>query len=142
MQAVDKDNIPVDDDDLKSLIRQFSTYKAIYSTVGTMKEYHTVFKALDDYQTKINERLTLLDFNKDFYINFEAFLSKKENPSDKQRGLLNDTIYKYISTLKVFLSWCRENGHTVHPDTFKKHQSAFKRKTHNEIVVLTEKELN
>jgi integrase len=142
INAVDKDNIPVDDDDLKTLIRQFSTYKAIYSTVGTMKEYHTVFKALDDYQAKIKERLTLLDFNKDFYINFEAFLSKKENPSDKERGLLNDTIYKYISTLKVFLSWCRENGHTVHPDTFKKHQSAFKRKTHNEIVVLTEKELN
>jgi len=141
MHVVDKDNIPVDDD-LKALIRQFKIYKAIYSTVGTMKEYHTVFKALDDYQTKINERLTLLDFNKDFYINFEAFLSKKENPSDKKRGLLNDTIYKYISTLKVFLSWCRENGYIVHPDTFKKHQSAFKRKTHNEIVVLTERELD
>jgi hypothetical protein len=47
------------DDDVKSLIRQFSTYKAIYSTVGTMKEYHTVFKALDDYQIKIKVRLTL-----------------------------------------------------------------------------------
>jgi integrase len=56
--------------------------------------------------------------------------------------LLNDTIYKYISTLKVFLAWCNEQGHIVHPDTFKKHKSAFKRKTHNEIVVLTEDELN
>jgi integrase len=140
--AVDRDNIPKDDDDLKSLIRQFKTYKAIYSTDGTMKEYNTVFKALDDYQTKIKERLTLLDFNEDFYISFEAFLSKKKNPKDETRGLLNDTIYKYISTLKVFLSWCNEQGHIVHPDTFKKHKSAFKRKTHNEIVVLTEDELN
>lgn len=141
MGIVDRDNIPVDEDDIKSLIRQFKTYKAIYTTAGTMKEYNTVFKALDNYQTKIKQKLTLLDFNKDFYINFEAFLSKKKNPKDEDRGLLNDTIYKYISTLKVFLSWCHENGHIVHPDTFKKHKSAFKRKTHNEIVVLTEKEL-
>ncbi len=141
IDAVDRDNIPKDDD-LKSLIRLFKTYKAIYSTVGTMKEYNTVFKALDDYQSKIKERLTLLDFNEDFYISFEAFLSKKKNPKDETRGLLNDTIYKYISTLKVFLSWCNEQGHVVHPDTFKKHKSAFKRKAHNEIVVLTEDELN
>lgn len=142
IDIVDRDNIPVDDDDLKSLIRQFKKYKAIYTMHGTMQEYNTVFKALDSYQAKSKQRLTLLDFNKDFYINFESYLSKKKNPLDEERGLLNDTIYKYISTLKSFLSWCNENGHVVHPDTFKKHQSAFKRKTHNEIVVLTESELN
>ncbi len=142
MDVVDRDNIPVDEDDLKSLIRHFKEYKTIYSTQGTMKEYNTVFKALDEYQKKAKQGLTLLDFNKDFYINFEAYLSKKKNPKDEERGLLNDTIHKYISTLKVFLFWCSENGHVVHPDTFKKHHSAFKRKTHNEIVVLTEDELN
>ena len=141
IDVVDRDNIPQDDDDLKSLIRQFKTYKAIYSTEGTMKEYNTVFKALEEYQIKIKQTLTLRDFNKYFYINFESYLSKKKNPLNEERGLLNDTIYKYISTLKVFLSWCNENDHAVHPDSFKKHKSAFKRKTHNEIVVLTEKEL-
>lgn len=87
MDIVDRDNIPVDEDDIKSLIRQFKTYKAIYTTAGTMMEYNTVFKALDGYQTKTKQRLTLLDFNKDFFINFETFLSKKKNPKDEGLGI-------------------------------------------------------
>jgi integrase len=142
IDVVDKDNMPKDKDDLKLLIGQFKKYKAIYCSSETMKEYSTVFLALDGYQTRKKQVLTLLDFNKDFYANFEDYLSKKKNPKDEERGLLNDTIHKYITTLKTFLTWCTENGHTVHPDTFKKHHSAFKRKTHNEIVVLTETELN
>jgi integrase len=142
MEIVDRDNIPVDDDDLKSLIRQFKKFKAIYSTKGTLQEYNTVFKALEEFQKKQKQNLTLLDFNKEFYLMFEDFLSKKKNPKDEDRGLVNDTIHKYITTLKTFLSWCNENGNTVHPDTFKKHRSAYKRKSHNEIVVLTENELN
>lgn len=140
-ECVDKDNVGHGTNQLQVLIEDFKTYKTFHSTAGTMKEYATVFKALDDYQTKQCIDLTLADFNKDFYIRFEDFLSRKKNPLDGERGLLNDTIYKYISTLKVFLSWCRDNGHTVHPDTFKPHQSSYKRKSHNEIVVLTEKEV-
>jgi organic radical activating enzyme len=99
MEIVDRDNIPVDDDDLKSLIRQFKKYKEIYSTKGTLQEYNTVFKALEEFQKKQKQSLTLLDFNKDFYLKFEDFLSKKKNPKDEDRGLLNDTIHKYITTL-------------------------------------------
>ena len=142
VDVVDRDVIPKDKDDLKGLIQQFKKYKAIYCTKGTLKEYNTVFLALDNYQKKIKQRLTLLDFNTDFYANFEDFLSKKKNPNDEERGLLNDTIHKYTTSLKTFMTWCSENGHTVHPDTFKKHNSAFKRKSHNEIVVLTEEELD
>jgi integrase len=133
---VDEDRLDNSGSKIESLIDEFKKYKRLYATDGTMQEYKTVFKALRDFQKNENKDLSLLDFNKDFYINFETYLSQKKNPSNKERGLLNDTIYKYISTLRVFLKWCQENGNNVHPYTFEKHKSAFKKKAYNEIVVL------
>ncbi|HLT32184.1 MAG TPA: phage integrase SAM-like domain-containing protein [Aquaticitalea sp.] len=75
--------------------------------------------SLNDYQKISNTTLSLADFNSSFFVKFEKFLSSKENPLNTGRGLLNDTIYKYISTLKVFLGWCADNGHPVHPDASK-----------------------
>jgi integrase len=138
---VDEDRLDVGGSKIESLITEFKKYKRLYVTEGTMQEYKTVFKALQDFQNKEGKELSLLDFNKDFYIQFENYLCQKENPSNTERGLLNDTIYKYISTLRVFLKWCHGNGNNVHPYTFEKHQSAFKKKAYNEIVVLTMEEV-
>lgn len=140
-ESVDEKNIDPNSNKLDQLIEEFKAHKTIYTTEGTMKEYNTVFIALNDFQEKKKLSLSLADFNTEFYVQFENFLSKKKNPLDKERGLLNDTIYKYISTLRVFLTWCNDNGNAVHPDTFKPHKSSFKKKAHNEIVVLTEDEL-
>jgi len=41
------------------LIEDFKSQKAIYTTEGTMKEYRTVFKALNDYQRISNATLSL-----------------------------------------------------------------------------------
>jgi len=141
VETVDKDNISPDENKLYGLIEAFKTYKGAYTTEGTMKEYNTVFKALNEFQEKKKINLTLADFNTGFFTQFENFLSVKKSSLDRERGLLNDTIYKYISTLKVFLSWCQDNGNTVHPDAFKQHKSLFKKKAYNEIVVLSEDEL-
>ncbi|WP_158856301.1 site-specific integrase [Lunatibacter salilacus] len=140
--TIDKKILILADNNLDGLIEEFKNHKAIYTSEGTMKEYRTVFKALIDYQKASNIALSLPDFNSSFFVQFEKFLSGKENPLNTGRGLLNDTIYKYISTLKVFLTWCGENGHPVHPDASKPHKSPYKKKAHNEIVVLTEPELN
>jgi integrase len=139
--AIDKESLILTENNLEGLIEEFKNQKAIYTTEGTMKEYRTVFKALNDYQKISNTTLSLADFNSSFFVKFEKFLSSKENPLNTGRGLLNDTIYKYISTLKVFLGWCADNGHPVHPDASKPHKSPYKKKAHNEIVVLTETEL-
>lgn len=138
---VDEDRLDLGGSKIESLINEFKKYKRLYATDGTMQEYNTVFKALREFQKNENKELSLLDFNKDFYINFENYLSQKKNPSNTERGLLNDTIYKYISTLRVFLKWCHGNGNNVHPYTFEKHKSAFKKKAYNEIVVLTMEEV-
>jgi len=139
--CIDKKNIVTETTQLERLIAAFIEYKKRYTTSGTIQEYNTVFKALRDYQAKKGLSLSLGDFDKKFFSNFEDFLSNKENPKDENRGLLNDTIYKYIATLRVFLSWCQETGNDVNPEGLKKHKSPYKRKSHNEIVVLTEAEL-
>src|SRR5690606_17026029 len=139
--AIDKESLILTENNLEGLIEEFKSQKAIYTTEGTMKEYRTVFKALNDYQKISNTTLSLADFDSSFFVKFEKFLSSKDNPLNTGRGLLNDTIYKYISTLKVFLGWCADNGHPVHPDASKPHKSPYKKKAHNEIVVLTETEL-
>ncbi|SFC26959.1 Site-specific recombinase XerD [Zunongwangia mangrovi] len=138
---VDEDKLESNSSKLDNLISEFKKYKRLYATSGTMQEYKTVFKALAEYQEREKTQLSLLDFNKDFYISFENYLSFKNNPLKDEPGLLNDTIYKYISTLRAFLKWCHSNGENVHPYTFEKHNSAFKKKTYNEIVVLNLEEI-
>ncbi|MGJ8685680.1 MAG: tyrosine-type recombinase/integrase [Nonlabens sp.] len=141
VKTVDEDLLVVGGSKVKSLITEFKNHKRRYVTDGTMQEYKTVFKALDEFQKLERKELSLLDFNKNFYIEFENFLSQKNNPKNKNRGLLNDTIYKYISTLRVFLKWCSENGNNIHPYNFEQHKSLFKKKAYNEIVVLNESEI-
>lgn len=126
---------------LKSLIRKFKRDKSKYVKHGTMKEYNTVFIALSDFEEKEKIELNLDSFDKGFYTQFESFLSNKRNRSFGGTGLKNDTIYKYISTLRVFLRWCHENGYAVPAYTFQKHRSPYKKKARNDIIVLTEGEI-
>lgn len=135
-----KNNLPPVDL-LNQKIIEFIDDKSKYVKEGTMKEYRTVFKALEDFQKQLKDALTLMDLDKNFYIKFEAFLSKKKNYSSGEKGLKNDTIYKYISTLRTFMRWCHDQGETVPDYTFKKHHTVFKKQTKNEIIVLTEKEI-
>lgn len=141
IEVIDDNNSVSNKSQFESLIGEFLIVKSRYVKDGTMKEYKTVFKALKEFSKK-NSELTLMDFDKDFYIHFESFLSKKVNENSGEYGLMNDTIYKYISTLRVFLRWCHENGYEVPNYTFKNHKSPFKKKAYNEIVVLTEDELD
>ena len=65
----------------------------------------------------------------------------RKNPYDETRGLYNDTIAKYISTLKSFLYWCHESGFISNIDHLAMIKSKIKRKGKNEIVALNEEEL-
>jgi len=137
IDKVDENQLEANSSKLEFLIKEFKKHKRLSWTNGTMKEYNTVFKSLVEFQEKEKKKFSLLDFKKDFYTDFETYLSKKKNPTNPEHGLLNDTIHKYISTLRVFLKWCHSEGHQVHPYTFENHKSAFKRKAYNDIVVLT-----
>jgi integrase len=139
---INKNELPTSREKLSVHVNQFLRFKYTQSTEGTMKEYRTVFNALTAYQEKYGLNMSLIDFDHRFFHRFEEFLCKRKwNMQSGEIGLLNDTIAKYISTIKVFLSWTNREGNSVHPDALRPHKSAYKRKQYNEIVVLSEDEV-
>src|SRR5579872_3311982 len=138
-------NAPAKRNSLDYAKMEFETTKQQVLTSGTLKEYRTVFKSLDDFQTKEGKRLTFSSFNQAFFDRYEKFLVSKEHPflgeEEPKRGLFNDTIAKYCATLKSFLQWSYESGYHQNPAAFTNIKTQIKRKAKNEIVALTEEEV-
>ena len=140
--CIDRDNAVNSEISISHLKTQFLSYKSNFVKEGTLKEYRTVFKGLEDFEKHKGPKLILREMDGKFLDQFEVFLSRKKNTNDGDKeGLLNDTIHKYISTLKVFLKWCNDNDYLVHPDVFKTQKTNFKKKAYNEIIALSESEI-
>lgn len=140
--CIDRDNAVNSEISISHLKTQFLSYKSNFVKEGTLKEYRTVFKGLEDFEKHKGTKLILREMDGKFLKLFEVFLSRKKNTNDGDKeGLLNDTIHKYISTLKVFLKWCNDNDYLVHPDVFKTQKTNFKKKAYNEIIALSESEI-
>ena len=140
--CIDRDNAVNSEISISHLKTQFLSYKSNFVKEGTLKEYRTVFKGLEDFEKHKGTKLILREMDGKFLDQFEVFLSRKKNTNDGDKeGLLNDTIHKYISTLKVFLKWCNDNDYLVHPDVFKTQKTNFKEKAYNEITALSESEI-
>jgi integrase len=138
-------NAPVRRNSLDFAKSEFENTKQQVLTSGTLKEYRTVFKSLDDFQTKDGKPVTFASFNQAFFDRYEKFLVSKEHPflgeDEPKRGLFNDTIAKYCATLKSFLQWSYESGYHQNTAAFTNIKTQIKRKSKNEIVALTEKEV-
>ena len=140
--CIDRDNAVNSEISISHLKTQFLSYKSNFVKEGTLKEYRTVFKGLEDFEKHKGTKLILREMDGKFLDQFEVFLSRKKNTNDGDKeGLLNDTIHKYISTLKVFLKWCNDNDYLVHPDVVKTQKTNFKKKAYNEIIALSESEI-
>lgn len=140
--CIDRDNAVNSEISISHLKTQFLSYKSNFVKEGTLKEYRTVFKGLEDFEKHKGTKLILREMDGKFLDQFEVFLSRKKNTNDGDKeGLLNDTIHKYISTLKVLLKWCNDNDYLVHPDVFKTQKTNFKKKAYNEIIALSESEI-
>ena len=140
--CIDRDNAVNSEISISHLKTQFLSYKSNFVKEGTLKEYRTVFKGWEDFEKHKGTKLILREMDGKFLDQFEVFLSRKKNTNDGDKeGLLNDTIHKYISTLKVFLKWCNDNDYLVHPDVFKTQKTNFKKKAYNEIIALSESEI-
>jgi len=126
---------------LKNAMEQFFLKKENILTEGTLKEYRTVFKSIKEYEILNKLVLKFGDLNQGFFNEYEQFLVNKKNPYDETRGLLNDTIAKYIATLKTFMFWAFESGFISNIDHLLKIKTKIKKRVKNEIVVLSEPEL-
>lgn len=96
----------------------------------TIKKFKTLFNHLTDFQEKRGGTLSFDSIDLTFFDNFQAFLQKEKNHN-------NNTVAKYITSLKTFMQWALDRE--LHASlTFKK----FKVKEFDkEIVYLSEKEV-
>ena len=119
---------------------------------GTIKKYHTLKKSLKTFGEK-NPRYATLTFSMidhKFYDAFTKYLKTQEprgrqktRPEGKQRGLLIDTVGKYIECLKTFLTWSedRKYNHFTVYKSFRNISKADRKRRSHDIVTLTLAEL-
>lgn len=116
--------------DFLGAYEQFMLIKQIEKSELTLKKYKGLLQHLHDFAAHRRFKLTFAGLDQRFYELFTAYLIQ-------QKGHTNNTVGKYISTLKTFLRWAADRGLNE--------QVAFNKfKVPNEksdIIYLTEAEL-
>lgn len=107
----------------------------------TVKKFETLKKRLIEFSSVLNYPLTFESINLNFYDKFKKYLLNIDNPTRGRKGLLNDSIGKYIANLKTFMQFSLDRDH--HTNTvFQKKQFKVDKKAKHEIITLTEGELS
>ncbi|MGQ8338588.1 phage integrase SAM-like domain-containing protein [Sunxiuqinia sp. A32] len=116
----------------------------------TVKKYETVKRSLKNYDPS----LTFSRINQSYYNDYIKHL-RQQKPTGRQKtrnegnqkGLLNDSIGKYIEVLKNFMRWAYENNYSKNTNFqkawFKVNQRSKKQQElgKNDIITLSESEL-
>lgn len=115
----------------------------------TIQKYNTLKKSLTEFTVakKKYKNLTFSQIDMNFYDDYRNYLlTEVENPRRKdengksEKGLLNDTVAKYIENLKNFMKWSLQRGHHNNRH-FEQKDFSSRRKPKHEIVTLTFEEL-
>lgn len=111
------------------------------NSILTIKKFRTLKTRLIDFEKKHRYKITFESIDLVFYDKFKNFLLSQDNHrTEDVKGLLNDTISKYFSSLKTYMQWSLDRGYHINT-TFKHNQFSAKKKSRNEIVTLSEEEL-
>ncbi|MFC2103389.1 site-specific integrase [Bacteroidota bacterium] len=108
---------------------QFLLVRENESRHRTIQKFNTLLDHLKNFEKKNNYKLSFDKFNLQFYEKFTAYLVKDLKHS-------NNTVGKYISSLKTFLRWTVERGLNTHLD-FTKYKVPNEKA---DIIVLSENE--
>ncbi len=116
--------------DFLSAYEQFMQVKQIEKSQLTLKKYHGLREHLRGFADYRRFKLTFPALDLRFYELFTAYLIKEKQHT-------NNTVGKYVSTLKTFLRWAADRGLNERTDFTK-----FKVPTEKaDIIYLTEAEL-
>jgi integrase len=145
--------------DVIDILNEYIDYLEGEVSEGTRKKYITLKKSLLKFGEG-NEKYKTITFSgidRKFYDSYTKYLKNQEprgrqktRPEGKQKGLLIDTVGKYIECLKTFCSWSSKRPsekNPYNPYTYFQGFSNFsesdkkRKKPKNEIVTLTLSEL-
>lgn len=105
----------------------------------TIKKYKTVRRKLMEYEITYSEVLSFDNIDMPFYNRFRSMMLKTPNPRNPLKiGLLNDSISKYVSTVKTFMQWAMDAKYHSNEEFLK---FATPKVSKHEIVTLTEEEI-
>jgi integrase len=145
--------------DLFVVLDEYLEYLKSEVTEGTRKKYITLKKSLKKFgeENKHYSKLTFSAIDHKFFDAYTKYLKNldprgrmKRRPDGTQRGLLVDTVGKYIETLKTFCAWASKRPNeknSYNPYTYYLGFSNFsegdkkRKKPKNEIVTLDFAEL-
>jgi len=115
----------------------------------TIQKYKTLKNSIETFTTikRKYKNLTFSQIDLNFYDDYRNYLltevenpKKKNENGEKEKGLLNDTVAKYIENLKNFMKWSLERGYHKNRE-FQKSDFSSSRKPKQDIVTLDFSEL-
>lgn len=115
----------------------------------TIQKYNTLKKSLSEFSSakKKYRYLTFSQIDLNFYDDYRNYLltevdnpKRKNDNGESEKGLLNDTVAKYIENLKNFMKWALERGYHKNRE-FQRSDFSSSRKTKQDIVTLDFDEL-
>ena len=110
--------------------QEFVETQRATKSIRTIQKYKTLFNHIKDFQTKKHFIVQFDKIDTKFYELFIAFYI-----NDKK--LLNNSIAKYIKTLKTFLNWATDRGYNLNIA----YQKFKAKEKDTDIIYLTEQEL-
>jgi len=117
----------------KSFFDYYNEFIEIQKTTkahGTIQKYRTLLNHLTDFQHRKKYNIAFEKIDIRFYEDFTAFFIN-------DLGLVNNSVAKYIKTLKTFLQWATEREYNAN-NSFRKFKT---REKDADIIYLTEIEL-
>lgn len=137
--------------DFFAYYQEFVEVKAMTNKKGTLREYNNVFGALKEFNEKHRYKLTFEKIDMNFYNRFLKYLTEeRKNIQSGEIGLRNDTIGKYIATIKMFMQWAFEMGYhkniifqsrSFNPYPFRRDKKHRQQSAKVEIVTINREEL-
>src|ERR1035437_9370104 len=120
---------------LRKIAEQLNRLKIRTRQGSPWRKYSTVIKHLKGYEKSAKSELTFSRLDMMFYDKFLSYLL--ENHGDEKKGMVNNSAYKIIGLLKIFLNWAYERN--INPYFYFKKWKIKEEKV--DIITLTEQEL-
>jgi integrase len=115
---------------LFAFIDQYVEDNAATRVKGSLQVYKSLRGHLEAYQKQTKKEVTFDSIDTPFFTSFQNFLIDR-------RGLNNNSTAKQLSTLRTFLNYAKQYGHTVSD----KHKDFKIKRSMPDVVALTQQEL-
>lgn len=129
-----------EDNTFFSIYREYIDMRSKLVKRRTLQRYSTLGRTLQQFEENTGYKINFDTIDLKFHDKFVNFLLTAPNPKKGVPGLMNDTVSKYVSSLKHFMKWAFERGYHSN-QAYQKSDFGVPRKPKQDIVTINEQEL-